>query len=115
MSGGDGAVAVRATAEGLVFQIKVLPRSSKNALAGPHDGALKVKLTAPPVSGAANRMCVAFLARQLGMPKSSVEILSGLTGRNKEIRVRWPQESPTVEDRRRLAGAVRALWEAAGE
>ena len=74
--------------EGLVPKIFVLPRSSKNMLAGRHGDALKIKLTAPPVEGAANKMCITFLARRLGLPKSSLEIVSGHAGRTKLILVR---------------------------
>jgi len=74
--------------EGVVLKIFVLPRSSKNMLAGRHGDALKIKLTAPPVEGAANKMCITFLARYLGLPKSSLEIVSGHTGRTKLILVR---------------------------
>ena len=74
--------------EGLVLKIFVLPRSSKNMLAGRHGDALKIKLTAPPVEGAANKMCITFLAQHLGLPKSSLEIVSGHTGRTKLILVR---------------------------
>jgi hypothetical protein len=74
--------------EGLVLKIFVLPRSSKNMLAGRHGDALKIKLTAPPVEGAANKMCIAFLARHFGLPKSSFEIVSGHTGRTKLVLVR---------------------------
>lgn len=74
--------------EGFVLKIFVLPRSSKNMLAGRHGDALKIKLTAPPVEGAANKMCITFLARHLGLPKSSLEIVSGHTARTKLILVR---------------------------
>lgn len=74
--------------EGLVLKIFVLPRSSKNMLAGRHGDALKIKLTAPPVEGAANKMCITFLAQHLGLPKSSLEIVSGHTGRTKLILVK---------------------------
>ncbi len=80
--------------EGLVLKIFVLPRSSKNMLAGRHGDALKIKLTAPPVQGAANKMCVRFLAKCLGLPKASLEIVSGHTGRTKLVLVR-PQNSKT--------------------
>jgi uncharacterized protein (TIGR00251 family) len=80
--------------EGLVLKIFVLPRSSKNMLAGRHGDALKVKLTAPPVEGAANKMCISFLARQLGLPKSALEIVSGHTGRTKLVLVR-PENGKT--------------------
>jgi uncharacterized protein (TIGR00251 family) len=74
--------------KGFVLKIFVLPRSSKNRLSGRHGDALKIKLTAPPVEGAANKMCIAFLARHLGLPKSSLEIVSGHAGRKKLILVR---------------------------
>ncbi|MGW8187748.1 MAG: DUF167 domain-containing protein [Desulfobacterales bacterium] len=80
--------------EGLVLKIFVLPRSSKNMLAGRHGDALKIKLTAPPVEGAANKMCITFLARLLGLPKSSLQIVSGCTGRTKRVLVR-PKNSKT--------------------
>lgn len=73
--------------DGLIFPILVQPRASKNEAVGLHAGALKVRLTAPPVEGKANKMCAAFLAKALGVPKSAVEIVSGHTGRNKKMKV----------------------------
>ena len=87
--------------EGLVLKIFVLPRSSKNMLAGRHGDALKIKLTAPPVEGAANKMCITFLARCLGLPRSSLEIVSGHAGRTKLILVRPKNgklDDPTMKD-----------------
>lgn len=52
------------------------------------DGAIKVRLTAPPVDGAANKACCEFLAGLLGIAKSNVTIVHGQTGRNKTIRVK---------------------------
>lgn len=71
----------------LFFRIFVQPKSSKNMVAGIHGEALKVKITAPPVDGAANTMCVKFFSKLFGVPKSSLEIVSGQTGRNKRVRV----------------------------
>ncbi len=71
--------------EGLVFKITVLPRSSKNMVAGIYGDTLKIKLTAPPVDGAANKMCINFLAKSLELPRSSVEIISGHSSRVKKI------------------------------
>ncbi len=70
---------------GIAFKVYVQPRSSKNMIVGTHGDALKVKLTAPPVGGAANRMCVQFLAKILGVPKSDLEILSGQSSRTKRL------------------------------
>ena len=93
---------------GLVFPIKVLPRSSVNAVVGLQDGALKIKLKAPPVGGAASKMCIQFLAKTLKLPKSSVEILSGETGRAKQILVR-PREAGSREELSRLKKVIEAL------
>ncbi len=71
--------------EGIVFNVLVQPRSSKNAIVGAHGGALKIKLTAPPVDNAANRMCIKFLAKCLGVSKARLEIIAGHTGRHKQM------------------------------
>ncbi len=78
---------IREEDDAVVFRVFVLPKSSRNQISGEHDGALKVKLTAPPVENAANKLCVTYLAKCLGLPKSSLEVAAGHTGRNKQIRV----------------------------
>jgi len=75
--------------EGLVFKVFVQPKSSKNTIAGLYGDALKIRLTAPPVEGAANRMCIKFLAKCLRAPSGSLEILSGHSGRTKRILLRY--------------------------
>jgi uncharacterized protein (TIGR00251 family) len=82
---------------GLTFKICVQPRSSRNMVVGLLGDALKVKLTAPPVEGAANTMCIEFLARCLGVPRSSVEIRAGQTARIKQILIRCdPADKPRL-------------------
>jgi hypothetical protein len=78
---------IREDKEGSVFKVRVQPRASRNELAGVFEGALRVRLTAPPVEGAANEACRTFLAERLGVPRSRVEVISGHTGRNKLVRV----------------------------
>ena len=73
--------------DGIIFKVRVQPRAKKNAVVGLLDDALKIKLTAPPVDGAANTMCLKFLAGLLNVPKSALEIVSGQTGRKKIIRL----------------------------
>ena len=75
----------------LAFKVRVQPKSARNEIVGLHEDALKVKLPAPPVDGAANKACVAFLAKTLGVSKSSVEIVSGHKDRNKVVAVRVPE------------------------
>ena len=78
----------RTTDDGIVISVLVQPRASKCQVAGVHGGAVKLRLTAPPVEGAANKMCIAFLAKTLGLPKSAVEIVAGHTSRTKQVLVR---------------------------
>jgi len=78
---------VREEKNGVSFRVRVQPRSSRNQVAGLMDGALKLRLTAPPVEGEANEACRTFLAELLGVPRSQVAIAAGHTGRNKIIRV----------------------------
>jgi hypothetical protein len=82
------AFSVRDTAQGAQFALRVQPRASRTAIAGVMGDAVKLAITAPPVDGKANEAVVEFLAKLLGVPKSSVVILSGETGRNKVIAVR---------------------------
>jgi uncharacterized protein len=79
---------VRETASGLEFQLHVLPRAKRSELAGVHNGALKLRITAPPVDDAANRAIVEFFSRLLGIPKSSIQILAGAKSRNKNVQIK---------------------------
>lgn len=72
---------------GVQFKIKVQPRSANNQVCSVQGEALKIKLTAPPVDGAANEACLRFLAKKLGVPFSRLKILSGQTSQHKLIRV----------------------------
>ena len=73
--------------DGVAFKVKVQPRAAKNQLAGLHEDALKIRLTAPPVDGEANQALTEFLAKTFNVAKSQVELVSGHTGRNKVVRV----------------------------
>ena len=86
-------------AEGLVLSVWVQPKASRNAIQGVHGEALKIALTAPPVDGAANKACIAFLAKKLGLAKSAVAIVSGQTSRSKRILIRL-EPGPEFERRR---------------
>lgn len=66
----------------------VVPRASKCAIAGVHDGRLKVMLDAPPVDGKANDALIAFFAKALGVPKRDVAIVRGEKGRQKTLALR---------------------------
>jgi uncharacterized protein (TIGR00251 family) len=81
------ALDLRATADGVTLRVRVLPRASKDALSGEREGALVVRLTAPPVEGAANEALARLLGKTLGVAPSAVRVLSGATGRNKVVSV----------------------------
>jgi uncharacterized protein (TIGR00251 family) len=70
------------------IRIRVGPRASRNAVIGVDAaGWLRVKLTAPPVEGAANKALVAFLAKRLGVAAGTIRILRGAASRNKVVEV----------------------------
>jgi uncharacterized protein (TIGR00251 family) len=80
-------IPVRGTPAGATFAVKVHPRAKKNAITGEVGDALKLSLTAPPIDGRANEACVEFFANLLKVPRSSVTIASGESGRRKVVRV----------------------------
>ena len=75
------------TEGGIVLTLHIQPRASKNEVCGVQGNALKIRLTSPPVDGAANKLCREFLADLLDVPKSAVEIISGETSRHKRVRI----------------------------
>lgn len=83
----------RPDAPGVTLSLRIQPRASKNGISRMEDGSLKIRLTAPPVDGAANEALIAYLAKALAVSKSSVEILSGHTGREKRIRINGVNEA----------------------
>jgi uncharacterized protein (TIGR00251 family) len=80
-------IPIHESTDGVTFAVKVHPRARENAITGELGDALKVSLTAPPIDGRANDACIEFFAKLLKVPRSSVTIASGQTGRNKVIRV----------------------------
>ena len=73
------------TETGVIFSLRVLPRSSRTGIAGIQGEALKIRITAPPLEGRANEACVTVLADLFGVPRSSVEIIGGSKTRNKRV------------------------------
>ncbi len=79
------------------INLHVQPGAKRTEIAGLHGGALKVRLAAPPVDGKANASLVAFLAEQLDVPRSQVELISGATSRQKRLRVRGASTQAVAE------------------
>ncbi|MBP1710409.1 MAG: hypothetical protein H6Q49_611 [Deltaproteobacteria bacterium] len=81
------AMLIRETKNGLSFDIHVNPHASRAGISGISEGILKLKVTAPPVEGAANEACIDLLAKTLKLRKSQMKISAGAKGRKKTILV----------------------------
>jgi len=75
------------TNAGAIFRVRVQPGASKNEIMGVQEDALKIRISAPPIEGKANKALVQFLAKQLGLKRSQVEILNGHATRRKTIHI----------------------------
>ena len=76
-----------ARGERTLLAVAVTPNARRTGADGLHDGALRVRLAAPPVDGKANDALTAWLALQLGLPKRSVEVLRGTSARRKQLTI----------------------------
>ncbi len=83
----------------LKFKVRVVPRASRSEIVGEHDGALRVRIAAPPVDGAANDELVRLLARAFGVPRGAIEITAGQTSKLKTVRVTGGQPSVLMSDK----------------
>ncbi len=73
--------------DAIIFDARVVPRASKSEIVGEHDGALKVRIAAPPLEGAANAELIKILSKKFGVSKSRIEIIGGQTSKQKQVRV----------------------------
>jgi uncharacterized protein len=87
----------------ITLSLRVQPRASRNAVVGWTGDTLNIRLTAPPVDGAANAACLAFLAVLLDLPQSKLEILRGARSRNKVVQITGLTQD---EVRARLASSL---------
>ena len=102
MSGAHGGLRVYASGRVLRFAVRVQPRASRTEIVGTHGDALKVRLAAPPVDGAANDALVALLADALAVPRRAVRIVAGASSRPKTVEV----DGTTADAVQRLATGV---------
>jgi uncharacterized protein len=84
----DAALQARETSSGIEVKLHVLPRAKRCEISGTHNGALKVRVTAPPVDDAANRAIIDFFSAFLDIPKSSMSISAGLKSRDKILQIK---------------------------
>ena len=80
-------IKLSATNDSITFAVRVQPRASRSEVTGELDGTLKVRLAAPPVDGEANEELIRLLAKLFAVSRQRVSIFSGLTSKNKLIRV----------------------------
>jgi uncharacterized protein len=73
---------------GLTFAVRIVPRASRSEIAGEHDGALRIRIAAPPVEGAANRELIRFLAKLFTVPQKAIDLVSGAASKSKIVRIR---------------------------
>jgi hypothetical protein len=85
---------IRQTDSGLEVALHVQPRARRDEIVGVHNGALKLKVSAPPVDDAANRAVIEFFAALLDVPKTRLQIVAGLKSREKVLRI----ESVSISD-----------------
>ena len=79
--------AITATATGTLIRLRVQPRARIERLEGLRDGYVRLRLTAPPVDGAANAACIAFLAKILGISRAQLHLQTGVKNRDKLVHI----------------------------
>lgn len=102
-------ISIAQTSRGLIFNVIVLPRSAGIAIMGSYQGALKIKLTAPPVGGAANKQCIQVLSKALSLPKSALTIVKGNRSRSKQVCIRSEALPSDADDLQALRGKISLL------
>ena len=80
-------VELRQRGEAVTFSVRVVPRASRNKIAGIQDGSVRIRLTVPPVEGAANEALIAFLSSVLRVAERDIELVSGQAARSKVVSI----------------------------
>ncbi len=82
---------------GILIACHIQPRASRTSIKGLHGGRLKISLASPPVDGKANSELIKFLSKNLGTSKSSIDIISGLQSRQKNVRVKGITKKSAID------------------
>ena len=105
-AGTDALPCLREAKTGLcVLTLAVQPNARQTEVVGLHDGALRVKLAAPPIDGQANLALTAWLAKELGLPKRAVSLRRGVAARHKQVEIDAPLAAVQAWLRSRLQAA----------
>ena len=78
---------IEPAADGVFLNVRVIPRAARSSLAGIRDGALLMRLTSPPVDGAANEELIQLIASLLAVPRRQVSLVAGSHGRRKRLKI----------------------------
>lgn len=81
----------------ITIDILVQPRASRAKIGPMHDGRIKIAVTAPPVDGEANAAVIELLAKQLGIPRGSIEVIAGASSRRKTLKIANVTEQQIAE------------------
>ncbi|HWU45089.1 MAG TPA: DUF167 domain-containing protein [Bdellovibrio sp.] len=84
---------IESVKDGVRLHLFIQPKSSKNEIVGPHNGLLKIKITAPPIDGRANEGLIEFLSDFFDLPKRNIILVRGETGRNKTVELKGLSEA----------------------
>ena len=80
-------VRIEETAEGIIIDVKIIPSSSRDSMAGSLEGVLRIKVSAPPEKGKANKSLINFLSKRTGLKNKDISIISGKTNPLKRIKL----------------------------
>ena len=81
----------------ITLTVRIVPRASRSEITGYHDGALRIRVAAAPVEGAANRELIRFLSKTFRVPQNAIAIISGSNSKNKIIRITNPSAVTLAE------------------
>ena len=79
------------------LRIRLQPKASRDEIVGPHGDSIRIRVTAPPVDGRANRALCRLIAKHAGVPPSAVSVIKGETSRDKIVRVEGLDEHALPE------------------
>lgn len=88
---------LKQTEKGLILPLRISPNASKNEIIK-EDSGIKVKITAQPIDGKANKALIEFLSKQFKVPKSYFEILKGETSKDKTILIKMPEKFEFIKE-----------------
>jgi uncharacterized protein len=78
---------IEETAEGIIIDVKIIPSSSRDSMAGSLEGVLRIKVSAPPEKGKANKSLINFLSKRTGLKNKDISIISGKTNPLKRVKL----------------------------